>query len=100
MHLYEEAHGFTRLRLLADVFEGWLGLLVLAVLARGKALKAPWLPRLALLGGAGLLLGIAAINPDAWIAERNITRFEARPFLTDIDPAIDADFQGSMRCVA
>jgi hypothetical protein len=77
MHLYQEAYGFTRLRLLVDVFEGWLGLLVLAVLAGGKALGAPWLPRLALLSGAGLLLGIAALNPDAWIAERNIARYEA-----------------------
>ena len=33
MHVYQEAYGFTQLRLLVDVFEGWLGLLVLAVLA-------------------------------------------------------------------
>ncbi|MDX6279122.1 MAG: two-component system, OmpR family, sensor histidine kinase BaeS, partial [Kribbellaceae bacterium] len=26
MHLYQEAYGFTQLRLLVDVFEGWLGL--------------------------------------------------------------------------
>ena len=30
MHVYQEAYGFTQLRLLVDVFEGWLGLLVLA----------------------------------------------------------------------
>ena len=35
MHVYQEAYGFTRLRLLVDVFEGWLGLLVLAVMAAG-----------------------------------------------------------------
>ena len=53
MHVYQEAYGFTRLRLLVDVFEGWLGLLVLGVMAAGVALRAAWLPRAALLSGAG-----------------------------------------------
>ena len=35
MHLYEEAYGFTRLRLLVSVFEGWLGVVVLLVLVAG-----------------------------------------------------------------
>lgn len=76
MHIYQEAYGFTRLRVLVDVFEGWLGLLVVAVLGGGAALRAPWLPRFALLSGAGLLLAVAAINPDAWIARHNIERYE------------------------
>ena len=29
MDLYQDAYGFTRLRLLVDLFEGWLGLVVL-----------------------------------------------------------------------
>ena len=77
MHVYQEAYGFTRLRLLVDVFEGWLGLLVVAVLVSGLALRAPWLPRFALISGVVALLGIAAINPDAWIAERNLERYAA-----------------------
>ena len=75
MHVYQEAYGFTELRLLVDVFEGWLGLLVLAVVAAGVTLKAAWLPRFALLSGAGLVLALAAINPDAWIAQRNVDRY-------------------------
>jgi len=75
MHVYQEAYGFTELRLLVDVFEGWLGLLVLAVMAAGVSLKAAWLPRFALLSGAGLVLALAAINPDAWIAQRNVDRY-------------------------
>ena len=75
MHVYQEAYGFTRLRLLVDVFEGWLGLLVLGVMAAGVGLRARWLPRAALLGGAVLLLGLAAVNPDAWIAEHNLDRY-------------------------
>jgi len=75
MHVYQEAYGFTQLRLLVDVFEGWLGLLVLAVLASGVALRAAWLPRFALLSGVVALLGLAAVNPDAWIAERALDRY-------------------------
>jgi two-component system sensor histidine kinase BaeS len=77
MHVYQEAYGFTQLRLLVDVFEGWLGLVVLGVLVAGITLRAAWLPRAALLSGAVLMLGLAAINPDAWIAQQNIDRYEA-----------------------
>ncbi len=77
MHVYQEAYGFTRLRLLVDVFEGWLGLLVLGVMAAGLTLRAAWLPRAALLSGAGLLLLLAAVNPDAWIAQHNLDRYDA-----------------------
>ena len=77
MNLYQEASGFTRLRLRVDVFEGWLGLLVLGVMAAGLTLRAAWLPRAALLSGAGLLLLLAAVNPDAWIAQHNLDRYAA-----------------------
>jgi two-component system, OmpR family, sensor histidine kinase BaeS len=77
MSLYQDAYGFTQLRLLVDVFEGWLGLLVLAVVTAGVALRAAWLPRFALLSGAVALLALAAINPDAWIAEHNLDRYAA-----------------------
>lgn len=75
MQVYQEAYGFTRLRLLVDVFEGWLGLLVLAVLVSGAALRSGWLPRFALLSGAVALLGLAVANPDAWIARHNLDRY-------------------------
>ena len=47
MHVYQEAYGFTELRLLVDVFEGWLGLLVVAVMVAGITLRGAWLPRAA-----------------------------------------------------
>ncbi|MBO0842020.1 MAG: DUF4173 domain-containing protein [Nocardioides sp.] len=77
MHLYQEAYGFTRLRLVVDVFEGWLGVLVVAGFVAGVVLRGSWLERFALVTGAIGLLGIAAINPDGWIASRNIDRYEA-----------------------
>jgi signal transduction histidine kinase len=104
MNLYQEAYGFTRLRLLVDVFEGWLGLLVLAVMVGGALLRADWLPRFALISGVVALLGLAALNPDAWIAEHNLDRYadtgridwtylrglsdDAVPVLDDVDPAL------------
>ena len=75
MDAYQDAYGFTRLRLLVDVFEGWLGVVLLALLAAGIALRAAWLPRFALVSGVVTLLGLAAINPDAWIAEHNLARY-------------------------
>ena len=48
-----------------------------AVLVAGIGLRGRWLPRMALLSGAALLLGLAIANPDAWIAQHNIERYEA-----------------------
>jgi len=73
MHVYEEAYGFTRLRLLVTVFEGWLGVVVLLVLVSGL-LGARWLVPLAVRLGAVGLLGLAVVNPDLWIAEHNLAR--------------------------
>ena len=76
MHLYQEAYGFSQLRLLVDVFEAWLGLVVVGVIIAGIGLRGRWLPRMALLSSAVMLLGLAAINPDAWIARHNLDRYE------------------------
>ena len=76
MDLYQEAYGFTRLRVLVDLFEGWLGLVVVAVMAAGVAMRGWWLPRAAVLSAAGLFLALAVVNPDAWIARHNIERYE------------------------
>jgi hypothetical protein len=76
MHLYQEAYGFTRLRLLVDVFEGWLGFVVLAVMLAGAVGLGRWVPRVALVSGALALVVLAAVNPDAWVAERNLDRYQ------------------------
>ncbi|WP_332642768.1 DUF4153 domain-containing protein [Aeromicrobium sp.] len=77
MDVYQDAYGFTALRVLVDVFEGWLGVLVIATMVGGVALKASWLPRFGLFSGVGLLLALALVNPEAWVAKQNIERFEA-----------------------
>jgi hypothetical protein len=38
-------------------------------------LRAAWLPRFAVISGVVALLGLAAINPDAWIARHNLDRY-------------------------
>jgi hypothetical protein len=49
---------------------------VLGVIVAGLVRWGLWLPRFALVTGVVGLLGIAAINPDAWIAGHNIDRYE------------------------
>jgi hypothetical protein len=75
MALYQEAYGYTVLRVLVDAFELWLGLLVVLVIVAGVRLSGGWLPRAALLSGAVTLLVIGLANPEAWVAQRNIERF-------------------------
>ena len=104
MHVYQEAYGFTQLRLLVDVFEGWLGLLVVGVLAAGVApARRAGCRGSPCSAGSLALLGLAAINPDAWIAQRNLDRYDetgkidwtylqglsddAVPALVDLPPA-------------
>lgn len=77
MSVYQDAYGFTTLRLFVDVFEGWLGFVVLAIMVAGVLGRGRWLPRIALVSGAVALVALAAINPDAWVADRNLDRYEA-----------------------
>jgi hypothetical protein len=74
MDLYAATYGLTRLRMLVALCELWLGVVFLLVLAAGIRLRARWLPRAVVAAGVLALLGLAAINPDGQIADRNITR--------------------------
>jgi hypothetical protein len=77
MSLYQEAYGYTVLRVFVDGFELWLGLVLVLLLIAGIRLSGRWLARVALGAAATLALVFAAMNPDAWVAARNIDRFEA-----------------------
>ena len=77
MSLYQDAFGYTVLRVFVDGFELWLGLVVVLLLVAGIRLSGSWLPRAVLVSAAVFALVFAAMNPDAWVAERNIDRFEA-----------------------
>jgi len=75
MHLYQQAYGFTTLRVFVDGFELWLGLIVLGVLVSLVPLSTRWLGRAALVSAAALMLVLVGMNPDAWVARHNIDRF-------------------------
>jgi signal transduction histidine kinase len=77
MHVYQQAYGFTVLRVLVDAFELWMGLLLVLVLVSGIRLRGSWLPRGALLSGAAFVLILGLANPEGWVAQRNIDRYHA-----------------------
>ena len=52
LSLYEDAYGFTRLRVLVGAVELWLGVVYLLVVLAGVRLRAGWLPRA--VAGTGL----------------------------------------------
>jgi signal transduction histidine kinase len=85
MHLYEGAYGFTRLRLLVSVFEGWLGVVVLLVIVAGVVGARRLLVPVAVRLGAAGLLGLALVNPDLYIAQHNIARADASSVSVGID---------------
>ncbi|WP_329101317.1 DUF4173 domain-containing protein [Micromonospora sp. NBC_01699] len=76
MAAYEQAYGFTRQRLLVTMFELWLGVVFLLILVAGIRLRGRWLPRAALAAAVAALLGLAVLNPDAFIAQQNVNRLK------------------------
>ncbi|HSP61307.1 MAG TPA: DUF4153 domain-containing protein [Ornithinimicrobium sp.] len=76
MSVYQQAYGYTVTRVLVDLFELWLGLLVVMVLVAGIRLSGRWVPRAALLAGASMLLVLGLADPEARVAEANIGRYE------------------------
>lgn len=77
MSLYQQEYGFTRLRLLVDAVELALGAVFVLLLAAGVRLSGSWLPRASVAVAGSALLALAALNPDAWIAEHNVARYAA-----------------------
>ena len=77
MNVYTHAYGSTRLRLLVAACELWLGAVFVLVLVAGVRLRATWLPRLVVGTAVLALLGLAVLNPDRFIADRNVDRYAA-----------------------
>jgi hypothetical protein len=75
MFVYEEAYGFTQLRVLVSAFELWLGVVFLLILGAGVKLRATWLPHAVVGTAVAALLGLVALNPDEFIADRNVDRY-------------------------
>jgi hypothetical protein len=79
MWLYEEAFGFTQLRVYTHVSMGWLGILFV-VFAAGLFITRKNLFSLGiLLSIIGYLVTLNVMNIDYYIAERNVARYWQNP---------------------
>ncbi|MEB3371239.1 DUF4153 domain-containing protein [Saccharopolyspora mangrovi] len=76
MVAYQDAYGYTVLRLLVMTCEIWLGVVYAMIIAAGLRLRAHWLPTAVLATAMGALLALAALNPEGAVAGANVTRFE------------------------
>jgi hypothetical protein len=108
MWAYQQAYGFTTLRLLVFSCEVWLAVVYLLVIAAGVRLEAGWLPRSVVATGIAALLVLAALNPDRFTAEHNVERWQATgkidlPYLATLSvdalPAFDALPEDVRRCL-
>ncbi|BDT91842.1 hypothetical protein IFM12275_18180 [Nocardia sputorum] len=89
MWTYQQAYGFTVLRLLVEACELWLGSVYLLVLVAVLRLRRAWLPR-AVLGTAMVtLLALAVLDPERLIAQQNIDRWQR-------GKALDIDYLGTL----
>lgn len=76
MWFYQQAYGFTVLRLLVGACELWLGLVYLLVIAAGVPLRARWLPRAIIGTGVAFFLTLAFLNPEGFVASHNVARWK------------------------
>jgi hypothetical protein len=76
MWAYQQAYGFTVLRVLVSAMELWLGVVYLLLMVAGRRLAAPWMPRAILGTGLAALLALGCANPDRFISDRNVTRWQ------------------------
>ncbi len=76
MWTYQQAYGFTVLRLLVGTCELWLGIVYVLVIIAVLRLETAWLPRTAVATATAALLALAALNPEGLVAGENIDRWE------------------------
>ncbi|MFJ2663167.1 DUF4153 domain-containing protein [Nocardia fluminea] len=76
MWTYQQAYGFTVLRLLVTTCELWVGLVYVLVLVAIARLRWGWVSRAAIGTALGTLIALALLNPEHLVAERNIDRWQ------------------------
>jgi Domain of unknown function (DUF4153) len=89
--VYAEAFGFTRMRLLSAAFIIWLGMVFVLIIAVGLWSRRALMPQLVLGSAVIVLLGLVAVNPDRYVAQTVIGRYEKdghldAPYLTRLSP--------------
>ncbi|MGW4631965.1 DUF4153 domain-containing protein [Nocardia sp. NPDC004415] len=76
MWTYQQAYGFTVLRLLVQLCELWVGLVYVLVLVAIARLRWSWVSRAAVGTALGTLIALAVVNPEGFVADRNIARWQ------------------------
>ena len=101
MWLYQQAYGFSVQRLMVIAIELWLGAVFVLIAVAGIRMTARWLPHAVLVAGVLALLGVAAMNPERFIAEHNVDRFEQTGLLdTDYLLSLSPDIEPALRAPA
>ncbi|MFD3743598.1 DUF4153 domain-containing protein [Nocardia sp. NPDC058633] len=93
MWTYQQAYGFTVLRLLVTTCELWVGLVYVLVLIAVARLHGTWVPRAAIGTALATLIALAVLNPEHLVAERNIDRWQTSgrldaDYLSNLSPDI------------
>jgi hypothetical protein len=90
--LYEDAYGFTWLRVLVHATILGIGALSLCTSVALVARRAAWLPFAAVVIATGVVLGLNVVNLDAFIATHNIARAaRAAPLDASVLALLSAD---------
>lgn len=89
--LYEEAFGFTRLRISVHAVILWMAGLFVIVIAAGALRRTRWLPRTVIGFTAAGLLAFSVSNPEGLIADQNVERYRQKgqvdlDYLAELSP--------------
>jgi hypothetical protein len=82
--LYEDAYGWTMLRLVAKAGAVWIGVLLLLLAARlaGVARERDWFVPASIAAGVAVVVSLNIVNPEAAVARHNL-----RHASHELDPA-------------
>ncbi|MBU8859054.1 MULTISPECIES: DUF4153 domain-containing protein [unclassified Micromonospora] len=76
MWTYQKVYSFTGERIFVMAFEMLLGTVFLMIIAAGVKWQGRWIPGTTLALAVAMLLGLAVLNPEAYVARRNTLRYE------------------------
>lgn len=76
LNLYENAYGYTRIRVMSGAFMIWLAILLGVLLVAILKHRSEVFLTGCIVAGMGFVLTLNLINMDGFIASRNIARFE------------------------
>jgi hypothetical protein len=82
--LYQDYRGWTRERIFIGAVEIGFGLIFVLILIAGIKLQGNWLPRAVAGTAVVMLLALAAINPEGFMASQNVARYQTSGKIIDL----------------